>query len=450
MDKFTLLAVDDEKDILKLFEKILAKKYCLLTASSAKQALKIMEREKIDAVLLDLRMPGMDGIQLLKQIKASNPTIEVIMVSASKDLVSAVETMKLGAFDYIAKPFEVIELLSVIEKALEKRKLVKENQYLKEALAEASSFGDLIGRTAIMKSIFEIIATVAKTDSRVLITGESGTGKELVARTIHAQSRRAKQPFVAVNCAAIPDNLLESELFGFERGAFTGAMERKTGKFEIADNGTIFLDEIGCMSPTMQAKLLRVIQEGQIDRVGGGFPISIDVRILAATNLDVKQAIADKQFREDLYYRMNVIPIHMPPLRERKDDIPLFIKYFLEKFNKEMNRRIQSFDRSALLSFQKYHWPGNVRELQNIVERLVALSSGPTISEEEVERTLNFFYSETPSVDNEHLDGAMTNFEKFYIKKALGETEGNKTKAAKMLGIARTTLLSKISSLRLN
>jgi len=448
--KYTILAVDDELDMLKTFESILHKKYHLLSADSAEAALQKIEKENIDLVLLDIRMPKIDGIELLKIIKQTVRDLDVIMISASRDLSSAIEAMKLGALDYIPKPFEVKELLAIIEKALEKRALVRENLYLKAVLAQASSYCDLLGNSALMKKVFETIDAVAKTDSRVLITGESGTGKELVARAIHKKSARSSKPFIAINCAAIPDNLLESELFGYERGAFTGALERKLGKFELASGGTIFMDEIGCMSMAMQAKLLRVIQDAIIDRIGGTASVAVDLRIVAATNIDVKKSIAEGKFREDLFYRLNVIPIHLPPLRERKEDVPLFLEYFINKFNKELNRQIKGFDQEAILTIKNYDWPGNVRELQNIVERMVTLSTNPVFTKEEVERAVNLSGTIVEIPVNLGFSEAVANFEREYLKNVLNEAGGNRSKAARTLGIARTTLISKIEALGLD
>lgn len=448
--KYTILAIDDEKDMLKTLQNILKKQYNLLTTKSAKEALKIIQEQNIDLVLLDIRMPEMDGVEVLKQIRATFPNLETVMVTASKDVATAVEAMKLGAFDYIAKPFEVKELLTVIEKALEKRSLVRENLYLKEALAQASSYCELLGKTPQMKKIFETIDTVCQSNSRVLITGESGTGKELVALAIHKKSPRAKAPFIAINCAALPENLLESELFGYERGAFTGALERKLGKFELADGGTIFLDEIGCMSPAMQAKLLRVIQEKTIDRVGGTSPITIDVRILAASNIDFKKAIAEKIFRDDLYYRLNVIPIHVPPLRERKEDIPLFLDYFIDKYKKELNRPLKGYAPEALQVLSNYDWPGNVRELQNIVERVVTLSRNKLLSKDDFAKALMPAPERISVPENQGLKESTDNFERECIRKALEKSDGNRSQAAKLLNIARSTLISKMDALGLS
>jgi len=447
--KFTILAVDDEKDMLKTFQSILRKNYIPLVSDSGDKALNVIQEKNIDLVLLDVRMPKVSGIEALKKMKKAVPDLDVIMVSASKDVASAVEAMKLGALDYITKPFDVKELLAVIEKALEKRSLIRENLYLKEALAQASSYCDLLGNTPAMKKIFETIDIVAGSESSVLITGESGTGKELVARAIHKKSARAGKPFIAVNCAALPENLLESEMFGYERGAFTGALERKLGKFELADGGTIFLDEIGCMPASMQAKLLRAVQDKSVDRVGGTSPVPIDARIITASNIDFKKAIADKTFRGDLYYRLNVIPIHLPPLRERKDDIHLFLEYFLDQYNKTLNKNIKGFEEEAIILLKSYDWPGNVRELQNIVERLATLSKSEVISRREIENALSLSANTVLLTENRGLNDAMENFERNYIQQILEETRGNQSHAAKKLGLARSTLISKMETLGL-
>lgn len=443
--KYTILAVDDEKDMLKTYQNVLKKKYAILTANSGEKALKIIEENNIDLVLLDIRMPKMDGVQALKKIKKLDQNLDVIMVSASKDIAFAVEAMKLGAFDYVSKPFEVKELQALAEKALEKRALVKENLYLRESLKEATSYCDLIGKTPQMKKLYETIASVGPTDSTILISGESGTGKELVARAIHKKSKRAEKAFIAVNCAAIPDNLLESELFGHERGSFTGALERKLGKFELADGGTLFLDEIGCMPGAMQAKLLRVLEGKVIERVGGEKGIPIDVRIISATNIDFSKEIEQGKFRHDLYYRLNVIPIQLTPLRERNKDIPLFIEYFLDKYNKVLNKKVKSFDQEAMKLLTNYEWPGNVRELQNLIERVVVLARGEIITREE----LPFPTTSEITDKSGGLKTITENFERTMIKKALDENQGNITAAAEHLKLARTSLISRMKALNL-
>jgi DNA-binding NtrC family response regulator len=441
----TILAVDDEKDMLKTFESILKKKYSVVTAGSANQALKAVQDNNIDLVLLDIRMPEMDGIKALKKIKELDQNLEVIMVTALKDVSSAVEAMKFGALDYVTKPFDVKELQALISKALEKRSLVLENLYLRESLKEATSYYDLIGSSPKMKKIYELIKQVAPTDSTVLISGESGTGKELVARAIHKASKRADKPFVAVNCAAIPDNLLESELFGHERGSFTGALERKMGKFELANEGTLFLDEIGCMHPAMQSKLLRVLENRLIERVGGEKSIPINVRIISATNIDFAKEIKEKRFRHDLYYRLNVIPVALPSLKERKEDIPLFIEYFLKKFNRILNKKVKGFESRAMPVLLNYNWPGNVRELSNLIERVVVLSKDEIITKEELP-----FQSDAPINQNGGLKELLEYHEREIIEKALEKNKSNITLTAKDLNIARTSLISRLKSLKVN
>jgi len=446
-----ILAVDDEADMLETFRSILSKNYNLLTALTGSEAFEILKNKSVALVLLDIKMPKLDGLEVLKEIKKQEPELEVIMVTASKDIASAVEAMKLGALDYITKPFDVKELMICIEKALEKRALVKENLYLKETLKQASAYCDLIGQTPGMKRIYELIDRVAQTDSTVLINGESGTGKELVARAVHKKSKRAHKPFVAVNCAAIPENLLESELFGHERGSFTGALERRLGRFELADGGSLFLDEIGCMSAPMQAKLLRVLEDKIIERLGGEKGIPVDTRIISATNIDFKKAIDEGKFRHDLYYRLNVIPIDLIPLRERKEDIHLFVEYFLDKFNKELNKKIKGLDVKVLQMFINYDWPGNVRELQNIIERMVVLSNDNVISEKDVPlpgvtTELIMAVKEEPAG---FLRESLEEYERNLIIKALAESGQNRSQAAKMLGIPRSSLNSRIEALRI-
>jgi two-component system NtrC family response regulator/two-component system response regulator HydG len=382
--KSNLLVVDDEPDMLETYQSILSKKYQIFPAPSGTEAIKTVQKEAIALVLLDIRMPRQDGLQVLKALKEKDPDLVVIMVTASKDIGSAVEAMKLGAFDYVTKPFDVKELLALIEKALANRRLVRENLYLRESLEELTAYCDIIGNSAPMQNLFQLIERAAPSDSTILVHGESGTGKELVARAIHKKSKRAARPFIAVNCAAIPEHLLESMLFGHERGSFTGAMERKLGKFELADGGTLFLDEIGCMSPAMQSKLLRVLEDKVVERVGGDKGVPVDVRIISATNIEFKQHIEEGKFRSDLYYRLNVIPLTLPPLRERKGDIPLLIEYFIGKFNKTFNKDVKGLEKAALQKLKTHSWPGNVRELQNIMERLIVLSQGTVITKEEI------------------------------------------------------------------
>jgi two-component system response regulator AtoC len=368
-----ILIADDDTSLRESLKLSLSDKYHVLTSSDGKDALNKLHSEKIDLILLDIKMPEVDGIEILRQVKAKDPLIEVLMLTGDQTVSSAVAAMKLGAFDYITKPFDIDKLLNLVEKALERGTLIKEHAYLKAEAAKEHGVEGMVGVSPQMQEIFKLIEKVSSSSATVLIQGETGTGKELVAHAIHNQSDRKPKLFVPVNCAAIPENLIESELFGHEKGAFTGAYERKIGKFEIASGGTIFLDEIGSMPLSLQAKLLRVLQEREIERVGGTHLIPIDVRIIAATNTDLKNAVSDKTFRDDLFYRINVVIIRIPPLRERKADIPALIDYFLKKFNEKFGRKIKGFSSEAFEVLGTYNWPGNVREVQNIIERLVAL-----------------------------------------------------------------------------
>jgi len=444
--KPAILAVDDDQDLLQTYQSVLAKKFEVKIANSGTEALKSLNTTAINLVILDIRMPKMDGIKVLEQIKQEDQNIEVIMVTASKDLNIAIETMKLGAYDYVVKPFDVKELIALIEKALEKRALRQENTSLKESLEQATSYCDLLGQSKAMQKLFKTISSVAPTNSTVLIHGESGTGKELVARAIHKKSSRGNKPFIAVNCGAIPENLFESELFGHERGSFTGAMERRVGKFELADGGTLFLDEIGCMPAAMQAKLLRVLEDRRIERLGGEKSIPINIRLVSATNIDFDKHIEEGKFRQDLYFRLNVIPIELTPLRQRKEDIPLFLNYFINKFNKILNKNIHGLEKEAMAQILAYSWPGNVRELQNMVERLVVLSEGEVITKEDLPFSLEIEIEDEP-LSPSGLKDALENFEIEKIKTTLADNSGNITQAAKKLKMPRSSLISRMRAL---
>lgn len=443
-DKPRILAIDDEMDVLTMYKTLLKKSYNIVTAENGEKGLAILKEHTIDLILLDLKMPGIDGLETLKHIKEIDDKATVIIVSALSDIKSAVNSIKKGAADFVSKPFDLEELTTVIENALNRKKLEMENLYLKTALSEKTSYGSLIGKSLVMKRIFELVDTVAKSNSSILITGESGTGKELVAQAIHQKSLRRESPFVAVNCAAIPDNLFESELFGHERGAFTGAVERRIGKFEMAHTGTLFLDEIGCMPTNLQSKLLRAIQENKIERIGGTKPIEVDVRIVSATNQDLTQAIQDKNFREDLFYRLNVIPVHLPPLRERKEDIPLLIYHFLKRFNEELKKNIKSISKEAEQVLVNYNWPGNVRELSNVIERAVVLCQKEEIAGQGLFVLVQNTY---PAISSQTLDEAVNNFEREFLLQAIKQNNNNHTQTAKKLGIHRSTLLSRLKNL---
>jgi len=413
--KADILIVEDEKSVRESLSLTLSDKYNLFMASDGKKALEMLSERNIDLVLLDIRLPEVNGMDVLKHIKSMDPSIPAIMLTAIKTRESAVTAMKLGAYDYIVKPFDIKKLMLLIEKALEKRELEHENIYLRNELEKTGGFEKIIGKSEKMKETFKLIKNVSMGDATVLITGESGTGKELVARAIHNQSKRAKKLFVPVNCAAIPENLLESELFGYEKGAFTGAFERHLGKFEIANGGTIFLDEISTMPMPMQAKLLRVLQERVVDRVGGTNQIEIDVRVISATNTDLKHEVDSKKFRSDLFYRLNVIPMVIPPLRERSEDVPLLINYFLDKYNKEFGKKIRSFDANAMHILTSYPWPGNVRELENLIERLVVLSDSNIITKDKL----------PPELHKKLIDEHTKIFEMDFIKQAMQKSNLN-------------------------
>lgn len=436
----SILVVDDEKGVRESIKMTLKDKYRLTEAADGKSALAKMLKEPVDLVLLDVNLPDTTGVKLIKEIKRIDETVNIIMVTADNSVKTAVHAMKLGAYDYITKPFNIEELMQLTEKAIEKTSLQKENIYLKAS--SVSSEMQIIGNSPKTAELLSLLDTVAQSPSTVLISGETGVGKELAARQIHRSSARHNRLFVAVNCAAIPENLIESELFGHEKGAFTGAFERYIGKFEMADGGTLFLDEVGTLPPAMQAKLLRVLQEKTIERLGGEKPIRVDSRIIAATNIDLRKAVEEKRFREDLFYRLNVIPVIVPPLRERKEDIELLTNYFLRKYCAAFGKTMNGFSPEALSMLKSYRWPGNIRELENLVERLVVLSKTPLIDEEDLPKEIS--NNETaisgPEMRYKSLKEATIAFEKDLIEKIVSKAGGNKAKAAKILGIHRNTL----------
>jgi DNA-binding NtrC family response regulator len=447
-----VLAVDDEPAVLEAYRIILEDTCEVCAATDGAAALKLLAQEDIHLVILDLRLPDVEGLEVLLRMKEMDEYVGVVVVTAVGDVKTAVRAMQAGASEYLVKPFDVETLQAVVSRTLERQALVKEVLYLRSEMEGYHPFVDIVGREEKMLEIFELIKRVADSDATVLITGESGTGKELIARAIHQHSRRVQKPFVAVNCTAIPENLIESELFGHERGAFTGAVQRRIGKFELAHSGTLFLDEIGSMRLDMQTKLLRALQEREIERVGGERTLKVDVRIVAATNADLRELIKSHIFRDDLYYRLNVVPIHVPPLRERAADIPLLVHYFLEKYNRQFNRRVRGFSAAAMEVLQGYHWPGNVRELENIVERLVVISKYEIIQLREL--PLDLQSCQEPLVEQLDEEGydlrkAVQQFEREYIRRVLEKTRWNQTAAARILGIHRNTLLGKIEQLEL-
>lgn len=440
-----VLVVDDEAIVRESLRDWLSDVgHHVLTAENGSQALEIIEKQKPGIVIADLVMPGMDGIELLKRAKGISPGIEVIIITAYGSIPTAITAMKEGAYDYIEKPFcpEKAELL--IERVVEYKGLVEENISLHQKLDERYQFEKIIAKSPKMQQVIEVIKVVAKSNATVLITGESGTGKELVARAIHSQSYRKDKPFVAVSCAALPESLLESELFGHEKGAFTGAHVQRRGKFEVANRGTLFLDEIGEMSANIQVHLLRVLEEKEFTRVGGNELVKVDVRVISATNRDMKVAITGGKFREDLYYRLNVVTIQLPPLRERQEDIPLLARHFLKKFATENQKEISDFSSGAMDFLLRYEWPGNVRELENAIERAVILAKGSLIEVVDLPQESLLLVHSVP------LERSLREIEREHIVDVLNATGGNCSEAARILGISRMTLYNKIKLYKLN
>jgi len=437
--KVRILVVDDEAIIRdSLSEWLNDVGHEVFVAENGPQALEIIREERPSVMITDLVMPGMDGIELLKVAKQMSPAIEVILITAYGSVPTAIAAMREGAYDYIEKPFcpEKAELL--IEKLVEHQRIVAENISLHQKLEERYRFENIIAKSPKMQKVIELIKVVAKSNATVLITGESGTGKELVARAIHSQSHRKDKPFVAVSCAALPESLLESELFGHEKGAFTGAHAQRRGKFEVANRGTLFLDEIGEMSANIQVHLLRVLEEKEFTRVGGNDLIKVDVRVISATNRDMKQAIASGQFREDLYYRLNVVTIDLPPLRDRKEDIPLLAEHFLKKSSQENQKEITGFSPEATDFLLRYEWPGNVRELENAIERAVILATDSRLEMADLPEETRSWAHSLP------VGATLAEVEKSHIQSILEKSGGNYSRAARLLGISRVTLYNKI------
>ncbi len=441
MKKPSILLIDDDDSLRRVIEFSLTEAgYAVSAAASGEEGLRLFERNSFDAVITDITMPGIDGMEVLARVRRRDARLPVIVITAYGTIENAVEAMKEGAFDYITKPFNRDELRLTLDKALTMRRLEKENVELRAEIRGRYSFGSIVGSSEKIKEVLDLAGRVAASDATVLITGESGTGKELLAKGIHYNSLRANGPFVAVNCAAIPENLIESELFGHVKGAFTGAVRDREGKFELAGGGTLFLDEIGDLRTDLQAKILRALQERQVDRVGGSRPVSVDVRVIAATNKDVERLVREGNFREDLYYRLTVITVRMPPLRERRDDIPLLVEHFIRKFNPSAAVRVSP---DALAALTAYGWPGNVRELENVIERASVLKRGDTVTLAELPDKLK---KEKASVENIVLnlpdEGiSLEELEKNLIIKALEKYKGNQTRAAEYLGITRPTLI---------
>jgi DNA-binding NtrC family response regulator len=444
-----VLFVDDEAALRTLMaERLRERGFEVAEAENGEKALDLLEQFAFDVVITDLRMPGIDGGRVVESARERYPGIIGIVITGYGTVRDAVEAIKRGASDFIAKPFQFDEMMHVLRKALEQQRLTAENAYLRSQLEERYQFGGILGRSRPMRSLFQLLETVARTSSTILITGETGTGKEVVARAIHHNSARRAMRFVALNCSAIPETLLEAELFGHVRGAFTGATATREGRFEQAHKGTLFLDEIGTTSPTLQVKLLRALQEREFERVGDNQTIKVDVRVIAATNSDLTRMVGAGTFREDLFYRLNVIPIQLPPLRERRDDIPLLVKHFLARFCGNTDVHLSQ---SAMRALMAYHWPGNVRQLENAIERAIALCSGRQeitvadlpIEVQSVPESETFSFVEFPD-EGLDLPKYLASIERDLIHRALDRTEGNRNKAADLLRIKRTTLVEKL------
>ncbi len=435
-----ILVVDDEQSMRELLTIMLKREgYLVASASNGEEAIKALNKEIFDLVITDMKMPKVSGLELLRAIKEIAPQTIVLMITAFASTETAVEAMKEGAYDYLTKPFKIDEARLIINNALEKKRLKEENVLLKKELSILGGIENIIGKSNVMKKVFEIVRKIADTNCNVLISGESGTGKELIARAIHFNSTRRDNPFVTINCAALPETLLESELFGHMKGSFTGAIANKEGLFEMADGGTILLDEIGETPASIQVKLLRVIQEREFRRIGGLKDIKVDVRIIAATNMDLDQAVKDGRFREDLFFRLDVIRIYVPPLRERTEDIPLLAGYFLDKFKRDLGRDIKGFAPEAINLLMSSEWRGNVRELENVIERAAAMAAGDTIRSEDLREYIqkpvisrDAFPSTIPD-EGIDLEGIMAGMERDMLIKALERANWIKTKAAKLL-----------------
>ncbi|MGB9698660.1 MAG: sigma-54-dependent transcriptional regulator [Thermodesulfobacteriota bacterium] len=466
-----VLIVDDDQSMRYSLTRLLqADGLEVLAGKNGAEALQLFAEHKPDLVIMDIRMPGLSGIEVLKMIKEQDPKALVILMTAFGTTDTAIEAMKFGAFDYILKPFAVPQMKRLVVRALEVSQMMKKVVSWVGQPQESGEGEAIVGSSLAMQEIYKIIGQVAPTEVTVLLRGESGTGKELIARAIYHHSRRADKPFLPVNCAAIPETLLESELFGHEKGAFTGALTRRIGKFEQAQGGTIFLDEIGDMTPATQAKILRVLQDGQFERLGGSERITVNVRLIAATNKDLEKAIREGSFRQDLYYRLQVVTIFLPPLRERKEDIPELVSYFLKKFGSQINPQATEISAEALEKLMRYSWPGNVRELENVIKRGLVLARGSALLpedfpledtrtidlqkqmdlEEKLERLMEPVFRELKELARSagQID-FISVIEKMLIKKALQETKGNQVQAATLLGINRNTLRSKMERYRI-
>jgi len=446
---YHILVVDDEPGMREFLEIMLTKEgYGVSIARNGEEAIEKLRKESFDLAIVDIQMPGINGIEVLRNVQEKNYDTTIIMITAFASHESAIEAMKLGAYDYITKPFKIDEIKLVIKKSLDKKVLEQENTRLKKELESKYGFENIIGTSTEIQKVFLLISRVSELKVNVLITGESGTGKELVARAIHYSGNRKDGPFIAINCGAIPETLIESELFGHAKGAFTGAVRDKKGLFEEANGGTIFLDEIGDLPIHLQVKLLRVLEEKKVRPLGKTDSANIDVRVISASNKNLEQEMMDNKFREDLYYRLNVIMVALPPLRERKDDIPMLALHFVNKFASEMNKKITGISIEALEELEKYHYPGNIRELENIIARCVALETEEMIKKDSLPKlnTEGEYIDLTDTLNaNDSIDSVLGDVEKQIIEKSLKSSRGNKTEAAKMLGITLRSLRYRLS-----
>ncbi|HMD36119.1 MAG TPA: sigma-54 dependent transcriptional regulator [Vicinamibacterales bacterium] len=444
----TVLIVDDDEGMRDTLTAILKREYRVLRVSSGEAALPVLNKEDVDLLLLDVRLPGISGFEVLRIVKENYNLIEVLMISALHEIESAVQAMKLGAYHYITKDFDYDQLRSLVRNASERQNLNRQVLTLSAQVQDQTEREFVVGPSKMTRDIVDLVNKIAKLSATVLILGESGTGKELLARLIHRESGDPDAPFIAVNLAAIPRELAESTLFGHERGAFTGAHRQQLGKFELASNGTLFLDEIGDLRLDLQAKLLRAIQEGEVERVGGTKPVKTEFRLIAATNVDLEKAVKEGKFREDLYYRINVIPIKLPPLRERAEDVPQLVDFFLKRYNTKFHKNIKSVTPPTVDVLRKHWWPGNIRELENLIERLVAVSDKDYIAEEDLPLEFHFAQLEPQDEHAENLFEAATNtFERNFILRALEKNGWNVTNTAEYLGIPLSTLKYKMDKL---
>ncbi len=451
MNVFSVLVIDDEESQLQSLESFLTKRgYAVYTANSGEAGFKIAKSNLIDIVLTDFNMPGWDGMQVLQKMKELNPEIDIVLMTAFGTIESAVNIMKSGAFDYLTKPIDLDELENILEKIKERKLLIGENKFLREQLQDKFRFEQIISQSSLMEKVLNTAGRVANSKATVLVRGESGTGKELIAKAIHFASDRKDKPFITVNVASLSENLLESELFGHEKGSFTGAINQRTGRFEEANGGTIFIDEIGEIPPPVQVKLLRIIQYGEVQKIGSGSSIHTDVRIIAATHRNLEDMIIKGEFREDLFYRLNVVPIVIPTLRQRKEDIPIITDHFIKKYSNENKKNVNGITHEALDQLMKYNFPGNVRELENVIERAVVLTRNELISTQDLPM-LSSQKEIDKKMDPYNLDDGyetkIKSFETAMIQEALSRTNGNKSAAARILGISERHLRSRLERL---